>query len=364
MSNKFIIGNRLRVLLLTAATLFLLSCGNNEALYSSANALNFHQWLDTDRPSPADLIAEAHDAGATVILLQDNAMRADTVDLAISLLPALYDSGIREWGIFFLNSNFMNSLNTFLSDRNLGESEAVKDAEKLLLNADASLGYREYRDFILYVRTFNSYLAPDEEPIKLLPLSTNRVFNPGILQSANADSDSSLLENPETTPENAAEENEYADDAEEMIGNQKPFQGILWVRAEDLPRLKSGAGITNPYVVAHYLPRHDIIGTESARRDIRDRSFAFETASLPFEGWEAAAPEKEADLVVVTPFAFRAVSPIEDFIDEASSPQAAQDFPDIRMKIPSAGAAARMNRLLKKRANDYRKAVEKTVGKD
>lgn len=357
MSSNLLHHPGLRILIITAAAMFFLSCGNNEPPYTSQDVQNFHKWLDTDQKSPTELITAAHDSGLTVILSQDNPMRADTVDLAKSLLPSLYDLGLREWGVFFLDSKYQDEVDSLITDRkSLNESASLKAAENLLFKADASLGYREYRDFILYIRDFNRYLAPEEEPIKLLALSSNRMLHPSILPSAAPDPNTPASETQETSTEAEESSNGNPDEAAESI---EPFPGILWIKADDVPQLKDFTGITNTYVIAHSLPRNDIIGIESTRRDIRDRSFAFEPASLPFGGWDATQSEISADLVIVTPFAFRTVSQIEDFITESSSTKAAEDFPEIRLKTPSSSAAARMNRLLKKRSIDYRKTIEK-----
>ena len=357
----------LRTLAFAVSVLALAACGDDAPAYSTDDARSFHEWLDTDRPSPAQFIADARNSGSLAVLLQDDELRADTADLARSLLPALYDAGIREWGVFFMDAGRQDELDNLVSGRGeIGASEAAAVAEELLFAADASLGYREYRDFLLYAREFNAGLDPGEAPLRVRALSSGRVV------------DSAALKGPagptgEESAETAAEGVGAAGDEEEGAAENANgalegtaheaavFSGILWIRTSDLLRFKDAEGLPEPYVAVHALPRTGTILSESSKRDIRDRTFAFEPASPAFSGWEASPDEADADLVIVTPFAFRAVEPIPGFISTESSPEASRDFPEVRMKTPSAAAASKMNRLLGKKAKRYRRTVARSL---
>ena len=342
MENETPLLRGLRAAILASAALLALSCGRSGPGYTEEDAADFREWMGEGRPSPARLIAGAHDSGAAVILLQDDAMRADTEDLAKGLLPALYDAGIREWGVFFMESGEQDELDALVSGGPVsGGAAEAESAKELLLAADASLGYAEYLDFLLYVRQFNAELGENEPKVRILGLSSDRAPDPSALEAAETAGNAEASGG--ETPETAA----------------SPFTGILWVLSDSLSAFVEAPGVADPYVVAHYRPRGDIIGEESARYDLRDRTFAFETASPPFGGWAAGPAESEADLIVVTPFADRAVRPIPAFIGPETSAAAARDFPEVRIKNHPSWAASRMNRLLTKRSNRYRKTIER-----
>ncbi len=335
------------ILLLGLLTL-LTSCRPELPSFSLEDALSLHRRLDESRTTPAGLLAEELAAGRSAVLAQDELLRADTIDLMRSLVPVLHDLGVREIGLFFLNAEKQDELDGFIID---GDNKTRSG--KLLFSADAALGYLEYCDFMVYVQDFNQRLLPDETPIRLLALGEDGNVSPELLTVALG------------IAENITEE---------------AVPVFLWIPAEDLgllpkvPEIDDTEGIEtaenpevrqSPVIFAHhgpgngYLRWNGLIESVAAERDIRDRTFAFRTAEPPFSGWSSNEAGIEAEIYLVTPFDYRAVEPIPDFITPESATEALTFFPEISMEKPLSWVASRMNRITRRAARRYDRMIEK-----
>lgn len=350
--HRFALG----LLCIFGILILLTSCRPKLSLVSFEDASSLHRRLDENRETPAGLLAEELSAGRSIVLVQDDLLRADTVDLMRSLIPILYDLGIREIGLFFLNTINQEELDRFVVN-----GDDVTRAGKLLFSADAALGYLEYCDFMIYVQDFNQRLLPDETPMRLLALGEDGKVSPELLAL-------SLGLAEESTGEGSPAENEV-----------KP-PVFLWIPAEDLgllpaiPETENGDGVEtvenpevrqSPVIIAHhgpgkgYLRWSGLIESVAAERDIRDRTFAFRTAEPPFSGWSYEEAGIESEIYLVTPYSYRAVEPIPDFITSETAAEALVFFPDISMEKPLSWVASRMNRITKRAARQYDRMIEK-----
>jgi hypothetical protein len=328
--------------LLLFATL-ILSCSPEPVVYSADDALALHRWLDENRRTPADILDEELVTGRSAILVQDEKLRADTIDLMRSLTPVLYDLGIRDVGVFFLNASKQDELDGYIVG-----GDGITLPGKLLLSADAALGYREYCDYMEYVRNFNQMLPPGLDPIRLLALAENGITSKTKLTEVLGSDETSAVR-----------------------------QVFLWILAEDLdliqvsPATGDGDGdgdedtVSVPLIITHHGPGIErlrwggLIESVAAERDIRDRTYAFKTEEAPFPGFTSEEAGMATDMYLVTPFAYRAVTPIPDFITPESAIDALAFFPDISMEKPISLLAARMNRKIRRAAQKYDAGVEK-----
>ncbi len=311
---------------LTLLFLFLLtSCQPDiqTVIKENDDNLSLDKWLDESSRSPGELLYEELNTEQSVVLVQDNILRSDTIEMMRALLAVIYDAGVRELGLFFLDSSQQMELDAYILDG----SDKTR-AEKLLFSANAALGYTEYCDFILFVRDFNRKLDTGEEGIRLLALGTDGKTSPEILSAA--------LENQEDSP---------------------PV--FLWLTAEEMDMLPD-----TPVILSHHGPGEStlrwngLIEEVSAERDIRDRTFAFRTAAPPFPGWSEEEADIKADIYIVTPYPYRAVQPIPGFITPETAVRALTFFPEIGMEKPLSWIAFRMNRITRKAAAGYNRMVE------
>jgi len=339
------------VILLTAVPFLfslLTSCRPEEETVSETDIRSIEKWLDETSFSPEDFLSEELSTGHPLVLVQDNILRADTVDLMETLVPVSYDLGVRTLGLFFLDTEKQEEIDSFILD---GSDKTP--AEKLLFSADAALGYSEYCDFISYVQDFNRRLNGDETAIRVVALGSNGNVSPDIFF------DTAGLTKPSR---------EDGDDTEAVDSETVP-PAFLWITADDLqylPTLKTNSDpLTNqPVIIIHHgpgdgvLPWNGLMETVTAERDIRDGTFAFRTESPPFEGYSREPPEISADIYIVTAFPYRSVSAIPDFITAETALPALKFFPEIKMEKPLSWAAFRMNRITGKAARRYSRMIE------
>ena len=278
-----------RSLLLCAAILPAVSCRPYEAPYTDEAAREVNQWLDSRRTAPAALIAEETAAGRRAVLIQQEALRGDTVQLMRSLLPVIHNLGIDTLGVFFLDGAEQEAIDRYV----VTGDESLKP-EELLIAADASLGYREYRDFIVYVSDYNRRAEGESDFIRLTGLS-----------------------------------GEGADEAD-----------FLWIRADEAGELVSADAVSadavsaddderSSVILMHYGPgsggpRLDAL-VEDLRgyRAVRDLTFAFRPGRV---SWAEAGDFPDTDIVMVTSFPYTGVEAIPDFITDENLEAAAASF--------------------------------------
>jgi hypothetical protein len=265
--NKFTF--RLLSGFLPVLLLLLTSCRPEPPTVSVSDVKALDNWLDENRTSPGKVLEEILKDGQSIVFLQDNQLRADSIDLMKALVPVIYDAGVREIGLFFLDMKEQEELDSWIQGKNRDSQ-----AEKLISNANASLGYMEYCDFLRYIREFNSELAENETAVHLLGLGNRGSTDP---------------EKPaEILKMNDDEKNGETDEVDEEPG----LPVFLWLKAEDGKLLPEESDLPDaPIIIEHHGPGKNgyrwngLIEYVNARRDIRDRTYAFRTAAPPFSGW-------------------------------------------------------------------------------
>jgi len=337
------------VIIISAVLLFslLTSCRPDRQAVSETDMHSLEKWLNKTPSALEDLLADDINTGRSLVMVQDNVLRDDTVELMRTLVPVSYDLGVRILGLFFLDTAQQEELDNFILN-----GSNTTPAEKLLFLSDAASGYAEYRDFITYIQDFNKRLSSEETPMRVMALKDKRQISPdvffdtaGLTEVITEKSDDSDTEAPEMSP---------------------PV--LLWITADDLQYLpgleKISDPVNKPVILVHHGPKNGslrwngLMETVSAKRDIRERTFAFRTDTPPFEGWSSEAPESKGDIYIVTAFPYRSVCAIPDFITPETALPALKFFPEIKMEKPLSWAAFRMNRITKKAADRYSRMTE------
>jgi hypothetical protein len=334
----FIRPNILILIAAAAAVILLFSCGRGDQSAVDGDRAELNRWLDSERTSPGDLVYDVLKSGRSVVLFQDNPLRGDTVKLMHALVPTIRSAGITDLGVYFLDSSRQEEIDAFVAGNNIDVT-----ATELLFQSDAALGYREYSDFLGYVREFNSLAKPGETPLRLVALGKQGELSADIIKE---------LLNPGKTGD----------------GKNGPRSVFLWITMNDvengvLPSDKSGA--PRPLIAVHHGPdkknlRWDgFIENVAVKRDVRDRSFGFLGEKAPFAMWKGDESGVSADIYLVTPYRYSGVTPIPDFISAKSAEAALEFFPEISMKKPRFVAAIRMNGMIRRDARRYQRALNR-----
>jgi len=339
--NKFTF--RLLSGILPVLLLLLTSCRPDPPTVSESDVKALENWLDENRTSPGEVLEEVLKNGQSIVFLQENQLRADSIELMKAIVPVIYDAGVREIGLFFLDMNEQEELDSWIQGK-----DRDSQAEKLIFNANAALGYMEYCDFLRYIREFNSELTENEAAVRLLAMGNKGSTDP---------------EKPaEILKMNDGEKNGETDDADEEPG----LPVFLWMKAEDGKLLPGESDLPGtPIIIKHHGPGENeyrwngLIEYVNARRDIRDRTFAFRTAAPPFSGWTDKERDLQADICIVSPYPYRAVQTIPHFITPETATRALNSFPEINMEKPLGLAAYRMNRTIRKKAESYQKSIDR-----
>jgi hypothetical protein len=271
-----------------------------------------------------------------------------------ALLPTLHDVGITTVGVFFMDVSGQADLDEFiLSDPadNPSDNPALK-AQSLLRAADASLGYAEYCGFLETVNRFNSRLNDEETPIRVAALGRNGQMDIESLAVVVQGGEKEAVETRSDPPGPVFLW---------LLASQTASALVAWGEG-DSPGEDSPLGNAPPAIMRHHGPvpgdglRWDgLIESVAAGRDLRDRTFAFYTDQLPFPGWEGSGID--ADIYAVTPYPYRGVTPIPDFISPEYASEAKRFFPDMSMEKPLRWLSSRMNHRIERAARKYAKSL-------
>ena len=322
----------------------LISCTEPDPPWDREDTRLLNRWLDSNPSGPAALLTGSLGEQESAVFLQDSPYRADSLLMMRNLLPSLYDAGVRELGVFFLDPENQEEIDRFVTDaRSTLSSDAVQAAaEDLIRRSDASLGYVEYRDFLIYVRNFNSEAEVGSPPLRLVGLSSR-----GKLVS-----------------------NELEKLVAAAADGSRPV--FLWILAADQAVLPTGSdetvgnGIEGPPIlkVGHYgpqgedLPFGGLIDTVCNERNLRDRNFAFSTSEAPFSEWDGLSAETGRDLMIVTSFPYRPVNPLKGFISEDNVSEAAKFFADPGNDKMPGFQVRKLNRFIRRLARQYGRTLE------
>ena len=301
-----------------ALILSLFSCRPQTPRYDETDIQALHEWLDSQRTMPAELLAEEIAGGRRPMLVQDDVLRADTADLMRSLVPVIHDLGLNSIGVFFLDEADQDEI-----DRYIVSGDQAAQPESFLVGGNASLGYREYRDFIEYVREFNQQGSTERDVVRLVALSRDRI---------------SFLKDDETEG------------------------SFLWLTTDQIGRLPSmPPGDPAPMTILHYglaageLGWNGVVEAVGAGRAIRDMTFAFRPTEA---AWAKPDDFPGVDMVVVTSFPYRTVEPIADFVTPETAEKAMKFFPDLRPRKPLGIAASRMNGIIRRSARRHKRKLD------
>lgn len=378
MKNRTILIRHLVSGFLALSMLLVAGCSPPAAVPSGRDEQILHSWLDENIANPADLVAQTILSGRSVILAQDDVLRGDTSTLVEALLPTLYDVGISTVGVFFMDVSGQADLDEFIlsapaDNPSDNPGHPVLKAQSLLRAADASLGYAEYSGFLETVNRFNSRLNHQETPIRVAALGRNGQLDTETLTALFQGKVESVEEGEqeggnqeaaaETRSEGAGEDR--SDPAGPvflwLLGDQASSAMEVWGEG-DSPDENSPPGKVPPAILRHHGPVPGeglrwggLIESVSAQRDLRDRTFAFYTGQPPFPDWNEA--EINADIYAVTPYPYRSVTPIPDFITPEYASEARRFFPDMSMEKPLKWLSSRMNRRIKRAARKYTKSL-------
>ena len=309
----------LGMVILAAASAFV-SCSRETVSWTAQESAALHRWLDARPNGPSGPVTLELQAGRPVVFLHDSVWRRDSILMLQAMLPSIHDAGVRELGVFFLESDAQADIDELLS----GGTD--KEPGELIRMADARLGYREYCDFVRYVKDFNARISIDEERIRIIGLDRRGTLDPEVLGT--------LL--PDQTED----------------ADARP--SFLWIRSEDHVILPG----TDAVILTHHQPGSGILDMILQERVLRDRSFAFRADEDPFASWDHYRIPESSDIVVVTPFENTAVTPIEDFITEENLDIAREYFPETGSDSRPSFQAAAMNRAIARAARRYAASID------
>ncbi len=330
--------SRYRVRLLQAGIVILLliisSCKPEEKPYTDRDVRALNKWIDANPAGPSGLILDEIESGRSVIFLQENILRSDSIQMLEGIIPSLYDSGIREMGIFFLETNSQSEVDNYIS----GES-GLTEYDVLRLS-DIRLGYEEYAAFLAYVKKFNSGLSVDSR------MRLTAIGNGGLL------SEVKLFE----LLSDDVSENVVMDSTPVFVWLKAQDAGFLPAsseeQAEEQTEEESEISSTTPLVVVHYGSANGIpafggfIETVISSRDVRDRSFSFRPDDLPFSDWKEIVMLNEAEIAIVTPYDYSKVIPIPEFIRIEDLEAARLYFPDLGNENMPESQVRKINRTI------------------
>ncbi len=289
----------LLLFLLSSTVLMLSACRPDNSNYTPEQVQALNQYLDSRPPLPSKLLTAEIAKGASAVFVPDNVLRADSIRMIQAVLPAFYQAGIRNMGVFFLSGIDQNRIDSLILEPASPESSARDSADQLLLSSGAAMGYREYTNFLLYVKQFNQSLANQEEALRIWPADT-------LLQQMKESSESS----------------EPAETAETAEPAEKKEPVFLWLR--DSSQLDTE--MEELVSFSHFGPGKNglrwggLMEKTLEERDIRDRSFSFKPSEPPFSEWQDEQNEPlKTNIFIVTPYQRRAVTPLPDLEDKTRS---------------------------------------------
>ncbi len=338
-------------LALLLSLLLLISCRQEPPAIPQEDIQALSGHLDTHRPLPSQLLSGELAGGRSAAFVPGSVLRADSIRLMETLLPSLYDAGLRHMGVFFLSGDFQAETDRLiLPDRPVrppesesadaespdAKPEVAPDtqemntrAEKLLRLSDSSLGYTEYRDFLVYAARFNRLLPPEEEPLHIWAINQFSETGGALAEKLKADAEL-----------------------------PKETVLLLWLDARENPD-------TDGLVSVGHFFSDGLIDTVLSSRDIRDRSFSFRPGEAPWTEWPDTLKNlPERDVVIVSFFPVTPVTPIPEFVEEGNAAEAIASFPGEISGHSSAAQSRKMNKIITKAAAKYRKTLEKTAGRN
>ncbi|OQX28644.1 MAG: hypothetical protein B0D92_07815 [Spirochaeta sp. LUC14_002_19_P3] len=306
----------------------LISCRAEDNTPARSTVKLLNKYLDSTHLSPADKIALEIGGGRSVILVQENPLRSDTMELVQALVPMLHSMGFRQLGMYQFSSGGQMYLDRYSQDLNV-----LITNEELFSFPLAALYFKEYRDFLNYIRRFNALLEEHETAFEIIGLGGSE----GVSRALD------ILDN----------------------GN-----GFLWLSPEMLAQVfkapdsqnPSGNSIS-PLILRHYGPGENallwngLVEHVKAQRPLRDRSFAYKPDELPFQLWQDTGIK--ADLVVVTEFTYKAVHIMPKFITESTKEEALNSYPSLNVRKPEKISPRRINRIIKRQVKHYEKFLSK-----
>ncbi len=303
----------------TAAILVsVLSCSREPVVFNSDEVSLLNRFLDENAGRPSSLVTAELKNGKDVVFLPDSPFRADSIFMVKAILPAMYDSGLRNMGVFFLPECYQKSIDSIILGPYGDDETACIEAEKLV--SAALMGYEEYRDFILYVRDFNRNLPEEKEALHLWGLNASLG---GTEDSEDGkdyfDVDAGSDKDAERLESNAGSE----DKPGTLAGRLRSKEGepvFLW-----LNKNYADSGDSDLFVsIGHFGPGEEgplwggILEHVLEERKLPDRSFSFRPSEPPFQELQNKEVLNQ-NIMIVTPFPITPVTQLENFEDKNRS---------------------------------------------
>ncbi|MGD6818291.1 ChaN family lipoprotein [Metabacillus sp. 113a] len=116
--------------------------------------------------TPEQYILSKFEEHEVILLGEDHAVK-NTLDLAISLIPQLYQSGVYTFGMEFGASEDQADLDRLITSEEYDETEA----RRLLFNYNVRWAYKEYADIYKAAWKLNKSLPKGERKFRILNLS-------------------------------------------------------------------------------------------------------------------------------------------------------------------------------------------------
>ena len=315
----------MKKLLILCIIVLLGSCSRLEITPPAAEVeRTLTNYLEETGMSPAALIHQVKDQNRSVLLVGVRGVQSD-LELLAYFIPVLTDMGELSLGLWFLDNVPSPMIDEYFSDDSSG-----LEADDLLFASDPSFtGYREYREFLEYLRDFiislpeeTHWLVSGSDTQKnntffiYIPYSELSTFSP------RDDKYTIFIHN----PVQPAEEKSYF-----------PFQGQLY------------------YMLIHKWPQYRYAAIDLAASPFGSLFFN----SLDQETGTPVRERFDGVLLAGIEKGFTPLHRIEDFINENNAPEALEAFPRqiIRKKIKPASYL--MNMKLRKEDRKWRNSLKK-----
>ena len=292
------------------------ACSEEDFQWSSEDETALSRWLDEERRTPGEIVREVLQKKRSVVLYQENPMRADTVDLVKALVPVFVDYSLQSMALFFVN----NSGN---------------------FRVDPSLAYSDYSDFLSYLEEFNQISTKRDTPVTWRGLRGEGQISITALQSALEDT---MKDRPIFI-------------WLEGRANMATYFELI----EDMEYEKNG--LSPPILMVHHGPADEQWESlfEIILPDMNSyqKTFAFYSDKPAFPGFRFRDELNGEVIYVVTSFPYRAVKPIKHFISSVNSDMAINYFQDLSIRSPKWWSSWLMNQSLKRQANRYDKFISR-----
>ena len=289
----------------------LLACSPKLSIATEEQKQNLRHYLDASPLRPAPELKKVLQTNQSILFVQNNPLRGDSSKVIQALLPSLYDGGLRQMGLFFVEPEQQDELSAYITAQ---EGTSHLEARQLILKSDATLLYREYVEFLEILRDFNQRLPQGNTPLIAQGL--------GALKTLSQDTE-----------------------------NQE-VPRFDWILPHQIPDSEA-------YILRHFGPENGILpwGTlipeVVSTRPLQEQTFLMTPEEAPVQAIQEKLEQQKTNALIITPYPYRAVQVLENGIPEEMALEVREDFGDITMEKPLELLAWRLNGMLRRKANAY-----------